>query len=157
MEQGTKLRAGDWGMPQRKIFERGISHYRCLQLLTEGFNDLFALFHGVFNEMMIAFAVMCVYGFLRTGGLMAGLLAYVGIWCLVCYFQLTNIYAEVNRGSTGVLHSLRVCWHDRGGHSGGRSALIAWRELRSLRELRIKGGDSLFHYDKSNCFSLPWT
>ena len=79
---------------------------------------------------------------------MAALLAYLGVWTLLTYFQFANNYADVNQGSKGVLISLRACWYDRGGHSGGRSALLIDRELSSLTELRIKGGDSFFCYDK---------
>ena len=99
---------------------------------------------------MIAFTVMCVYGFVRTAGLMAALPAYLGVWCLVTYYQFMNNYAEVHSGSKGVLLSLRACSYGRGGggRSGDRRALSIGRELRSLKELRIKVGAAAFHYDK---------
>ena len=146
--KGVNLRAVDGRIPPRAGIGRRIRHYRCLQLLTVGFNDLFALYHLISHGMLIAVTVMCVYGSVRTQGLMAAVLAYVSAWVLISYFQSMNNYAEVSRGSKNVLLALRACWYDGGGRSGGRSAWIIDRELVSLRELRIKGGDYAFYYDK---------
>ena len=56
-----------------------------------------------------------------------------------------NNYAEGNGGSGAVLLSLRTYWYSRGGR---RNGFKIGKELRSLKELRIKGGSSAFSYDK---------
>ena len=132
-------------MYREASLENKISWYRRLQLLADNFNDLFAFYHGMSHGLMTAFTVMCVYGFVRNGGLMAALPAYLDIWCFLPHFQFMNNFAEIHRGSRAVLLSLRMYWHSR---VGRRNAFKIGKELRSLKELRIKGGSSAFNYDK---------
>ena len=56
-------------------------------------------------------------------------------------------YAETNHGSKALLVSLNASWCGGWRPSRGTSARIE-RQLRSLRELRIKVGSSAFYYDK---------
>lgn len=127
-----------------------ISRYRCLQLITEEFNGLFQTFHLITHAAAIAFTVICVFGSMRTEGIMAAVQAYVGAWILLSYLQLINGYGIIHSGSRAFLRTCRAASSDGFTiNAGGRAAYkIARRELKSLRELRIKAGGSTFYFDK---------
>ena len=136
------------------IQNAGIKLYRELQLLTDEYNNLLALFHAVQHGILVTFLTLCVYIFVRTEGIMAALAAYMGIWLLPCYCEIINNYAEIQIGSRTFLESLQETvpvrrsriWI-RTGRAGSVAAIIRG-ELRSLRELHIKGGSSAFYFDK---------
>ena len=132
-----------------------VSLYRELQLLTDEYNNLLAPFHAMLHGTAVALITLDVYLFVRTEGMHAALGAYLAIWSLLTYCELMNNYAEIQRGSTTFMESLRVSCY--AGVNGNRTARGGWvnpsaevrkKELRSFRELRIKGGSSGFYFDK---------
>ena len=78
---------------------------------------------------------------------MSVLPAYLGIWGTHALYEVMKNYAEINHGSKALLVSLNASWC--GGCKPSRSKSVEMeRQLRSLRELRIKVGSSAFYYDK---------
>ena len=132
----------------------GVRLYRELQLLTDEYNNMLASLHGIMHGMIVSLLILCAYIFVRTEGIMAALAAYVGIWVLPSYCELMNNYAEIQMGSRTFLESLKESDSVRGSGSwmrtgrAGASVAIIRRELRSLRDLRIRGGSSAFYFDK---------
>ena len=128
--------------------------YRELQLLTDEYHNLLALYHAIMHATVVSLLTLCVYIFVRTEGLMAALAAYMGIWGLPCYCVVMNNYAEIQISSSAFLESLKKSGSVRVSSDWirtrrpGASAAIIRRELRSLRELRIKGGSCAFYFDK---------
>ena len=84
--------------------------------------------------------------------------AYFGAWLLTSYLQVIKSYSEIYRGSKALLVSLSARCADKNvGSSGGSSVafgigagshVIIARELKSLTELRIRAGSSVFYFDK---------
>ena len=138
---------------------RELRCYRRLRLLTDEFNGVFAAFYGAYHYIMMSLIVLCVYGFVRTTGAMAIVQAYVAIWCFFAYGSVVSAHAQINRGSKLWLKSLRARYFHGRAVSGGRrcasKGIVVVRELRSLKELRIKGGSSAFYYNK--CLILTTT
>ena len=128
-----------------------LGFYRCLQLLTNEFSDLYAKLHGFLHLIMITLVGVCLYGSVRTTGVMAVVQAYLGLWWLLGYGMAIDAYAGIHKRSIVWLRSLRAqCLKlQRSRHRQGSSSVrIIDRELRSLQELRITGGSSTFYFDK---------
>ena len=92
------------------------------------------------HAALISFFVFCVYGAVRTDGVMAVGQSYLAVWGFLSYLQLLKRYADINTGSRDLLRSLQV-------DGSGDYSRIAVRELRSMKELRVKGGSSAFYFD----------
>ena len=137
----------------------GVRLYRELQLLTNEYNNMLALFHAILHGIALSTITLCFYIFVRTEGIMAAFAAYTGMWGLPAYCEMMNDFADILTGSRTFLESLKESgsvrssgnWMRTG--SAGASAAIIRRELRSLRELRIKGGSS-FYFDKKLVLTL---
>ena len=123
--------------------------FRCCHLLMNGFNELFANLNAVIHAGTIAFATLCMYGAARsTDGMLAAGIAYLGLITLVCYLQMVSGYAEVNLRSKWLLWWMRSS--GAGCVAGGSQRTdLGFRQLRSLRELRVQAGTCIFHYDKA--------
>ena len=102
---------------------------------------------------------LCVYIFVRTEGIVAIFAAYMGIWGLPAYCEMMNNFADILTGARIFLESLKESRSVRSSGNwirtgrAGANAAIKRRELRSLRELRIKVGSS-FYFDKKLVLAL---
>ena len=137
--KGDGWDAENHGADKSLAFQSQLRIYRCLQLLTADFNGSFATFYGMLHGMIIAFVVLCVYGSVRTEGVMAIVQTYAALWSLFAYLQVINNFAVINQRSKALLNSLGQC-------CDGNKRMS--RQLRSYTELRVKGGSSAFYFDK---------
>ena len=130
---------------------RRLRLYRQMQLLTDEYNGLLCHFSAAVHTTEIVLAVMCVCGAVRTEGVLAFGQGYLGFWSLMTYLQIINSYAEINRRSKLLLRSLRTCCRGCSGPVGIQDTaqgLRFRRELKSLKELRIRAGSYVFFFDK---------
>ena len=155
---GIQLDANTGTQNSTSHLRRELSLYRCLQLLVDEYNGLFDSFQLLIHAASIIVTVLCVFGSLRTEGVIALVQAYFGAWLLTSYLQVIKSYSEIYRGSKALLVSLSARCADKNvGSSGGSSVafgigagshVIIARELKSLTELRIRAGSSVFYFDK---------
>lgn len=117
-----------------------LKRYRCLGLLTDEFNGVYSQLSGQIHAIIMTCIVLCIYGAVRTEGVMGFLYVYMSVWGLVSYLQIVNNYANIHRGSKDFLVAL--------GASSRTAGTVASRDLRNLKELRIKAGSSAFYFDK---------
>ena len=140
------------GTKQHVRFCGQVRAYRHLQLLMEEFSGLFAGFLLINHALVIVLVVLSVNGSVQADGTMAAGQILFAAWLLACYLKVVDTYAGVNNGSKALLVTSLACTKssDRGLAVAYReqTTMILKRELRSLRELRIKGGRSTFYFDK---------
>ena len=140
----SRMVAASGGAPaanQGPRMRRALHFYRCTQLLMDEYNRVLASFNGILHAVLISFFVFCVYGAVRTDGVMAIGTAYFAVWGFFTYLQLLKSYTDINTGSQGLLTSIQA-------QVSGDYSRIGVRELRSMRELRVRGGSSTFYFDK---------
>ena len=143
-------------LQMRERLTREIRLYRSLQLLTEEVNDLFASTLGETHGVVTLALICLAYGVLRCEGLLAVMMVYMFCWSFGSYFLLMNKLANINLGSKSLLRCIDSSFRSvYGGNviaivtfASAKEAKIVQRELRNMRELRLRGGSSVFYFDK---------
>ena len=157
----SRTDSGDNGVVEGRILQMRFRFYCHVQLVTDQFNGLFANFYAPLHAILVTFMISCVYGTVQSDGMILVIVqAYLGFWMLLAYSFVINGYAEVNCSSKNFL------WWFQGQRVAGRNSAISFagrrqienrdhekifkRELRSLnlKELCIRGGSSMFYFDK---------
>ena len=131
------------------VLEKKLESYRCYELHTINFNQVYNLFNAYAHPACMVVAICSIYGAVRTSGVLAAVAANWAFMGLAICLPWVGSYAKINQESRAVLGSLRRAWSRDVRGTGHFDRKTSGRKLRSMRELRISTAGSRYYYDKA--------